>query len=104
MDNKVKSGEINEEDLLLEAGDIMKQMKNMPGIENIQSLLTQFGVGDLNNIAKSFMNTNSNDVIPQPKPSVRPKKRSALVSKQAPKPQYNSPLLTDEELMELFKK
>jgi hypothetical protein len=107
LDNKVKSGEINEEDLLLEAGDIMKQMKNMPGIENIQSLLTQFGVGDLNNIAKSFMNTNANentDLVPQPKPNARSKKRPAMVSKQPPKPQYNSPLLTDEELMELFKK
>ena len=108
LDNKVKSGEINEEDLLLEAGDIMKQMKNMPGIENIQSLLTQFGVGDLNNIAKSFMNTNSNEnmdlVVPQPKANARSKKRPAMVSKQPPKPQYNSPLLTDEELMELFKK
>ena len=105
LDNKVKSGEINEEDLLLEAGDIMKQMKNMPGIENIQSLLTQFGVGDINNIAKSFLTANSTDSIPQPqpKPTLRPKKRSSMVSKP-PKPQYNTPLLTDEELMELFKK
>ena len=82
-------------------------MKNMPGIENIQSLLTQFGVGDLNNIAKSFMNTNSNEnmtVVPKPKTNARANKRPAMVSKPTPKPQYNSPLLTDEELMELFKK
>ena len=43
LDEKIKSGEINESELLAEAGDMVKKMKDMPGMDNIQSMLGNFG-------------------------------------------------------------
>lgn len=45
LDEKIKSGEINESELLAEAGDMVKKMKDMPGMDNIQSMLGNLGKG-----------------------------------------------------------
>ena len=44
LDNRIKSGELKESELLQEAGEMMKKMKDMPGMENIQSMLSQMGM------------------------------------------------------------
>ena len=38
LDEKIKSGELKESELLAEAGDIMSKMKDMPGMSNLQSM------------------------------------------------------------------
>jgi hypothetical protein len=38
IDNKLKSGEIDERELMKEAGDLMQQMKNMPGMKNMDQI------------------------------------------------------------------
>ena len=45
LDSRIKSGELKENELLQEAGEMMKKMKDMPGMENIQSMLKQMGMG-----------------------------------------------------------
>ena len=45
IDNKIKSGELKESELISEATDIMNKMKNMPGMGDIQSLLSKMGMG-----------------------------------------------------------
>jgi hypothetical protein len=45
LDEKMKSGDIKESDLLKEAGDIMEKMKNIPGMGNIQSMMEKMGMG-----------------------------------------------------------
>lgn len=45
LDEKIKSGDIKESELLEEASDLMKKMKDMPGMENIQSMLGKMGLG-----------------------------------------------------------
>lgn len=45
LDNKIKSGEIKESELISEASDILNKMKNMPGMENIQEMLGKMGLG-----------------------------------------------------------
>ena len=45
LDEKIKSGDIKESELLEEASDLMKKMKEMPGMENIQSMLGKMGLG-----------------------------------------------------------
>ena len=47
LDSKLKSGDIKESDLMKEAGDLMKKMKETPGLSSIQSLLGQFGLADI---------------------------------------------------------
>jgi hypothetical protein len=38
IDDKIKSGQINESELMKEAGDLMQQMKNMPGMKNMDKI------------------------------------------------------------------
>jgi hypothetical protein len=51
LDTRIKSGEIKESELIAEATEIMNRMKNMPGMGNIQSMLSKMGMGDLSNLA-----------------------------------------------------
>ena len=45
LDSKLKSGELKESEMLEEATEIMNRMKNMPGMGNIQSMLSKMGMG-----------------------------------------------------------
>lgn len=56
MENKLKSGEIKESDLLQEAGDLMAKMKNMPGLGNMQSILSKMGMPGLGKGSKLNVN------------------------------------------------
>jgi hypothetical protein len=45
IDNKIKSGELKESELISEATEMMNKMKNMPGMGDIQTLLQKMGMG-----------------------------------------------------------
>lgn len=47
LDSKLKSGELKESEMLEEATEIMNKMKSMPGMGNIQSMLSKMGMGGL---------------------------------------------------------
>ena len=47
LDYKLKSGELKESEMIQEATEIMNKMKNMPGMGNIQSMLSKMGMGGL---------------------------------------------------------
>jgi hypothetical protein len=44
LEGKIKSGEIKESELLSEATEMMQQMKNIPGMGNMQSLFGKMGM------------------------------------------------------------
>ena len=44
LEGKIKSGDIKESELLSEASEMMQQMKNMPGMGNMQSLFSKMGM------------------------------------------------------------
>lgn len=44
IDNKIKSGQINEKELMQEAGELMKQMKNMPGMKNMDKMFKSMNI------------------------------------------------------------
>ena len=44
LDEKLKSGEIKESELMKEASELMEKMKNMPGMKNMDSLLSKMGI------------------------------------------------------------
>jgi hypothetical protein len=63
LDTKIKSGDLKESELISEATDLMNKMKNMPGMENIQSMLNKMGMGNLGgkvntNAMESQLNKN----------------------------------------------
>ena len=61
LDEKIKSGDIKESELLAEATDIVNKIKDMPGMGNLQSMLGKMGMGGgkLNTAAmQSHLNRN----------------------------------------------
>ena len=54
LDERLKSGDIKESELMEEATEIVKNMKNIPGMDNIQGMLKKMGLGGANmdNIAE----------------------------------------------------
>ena len=48
LDEKIKTGELKESELIAEAGNIMEKMKDMPGLANIQSMFGGGGGGKIN--------------------------------------------------------
>lgn len=55
LDDKIKSGDIKESELLQEASEMMKKMKNMPGMENIHNMMGKLGL----NLGNQKVNTNA---------------------------------------------
>ncbi len=47
LDNKIKSGEIKESELMQEASDLLTKMKDMPGMGDIQSMLKKMGMSGM---------------------------------------------------------
>lgn len=47
LDTKIRSGDIKESELIEEASNIVKRMRDMPGMENIQSMLGKMGIPNL---------------------------------------------------------
>jgi hypothetical protein len=47
LEDKMKSGELNQEDLIKEATEMMGKMNKMPGMKNMKGMLDQFGMGGL---------------------------------------------------------
>jgi len=61
LDSKIKSGELKESELMEEATGLMSKMKDMPGMGDIQSMMSKMGMGlgkggklDINAMKKSM--------------------------------------------------
>lgn len=67
LEEKIKSGEIKESELLEEASEILKKMKTMPGMENIQSILSKMGLSGKSKINHAAMQSQLERNIKQAK-------------------------------------
>lgn len=64
LDEKLKSGEIKESELMKEASELMEKMKNMPGMGGMDKILSKMGVpGGKKNVNFSAMQTQLNSKI-----------------------------------------
>lgn len=52
LESRIKSGEIKESELITEAAQLMSKMKDMPGMDNIQSMLSKMGMPNLGKDSK----------------------------------------------------
>tara|TARA_B110000114_G_C15070901_1_gene389559 strand:+ start:218 stop:1357 length:1140 start_codon:yes stop_codon:yes gene_type:complete len=96
LDSRIKSGDINENELMTEAASLLGKMKDMPGMENIQTLLKQMGMPNV-----PSMNTRGNNSTSNSTNDPKYKKPECVIGK----PQASSasvPSMTDEELVEIF--
>ena len=55
IDEKIKSGEIKESELMEEGMELLNKMKNMPGMEDMQQMFSQMGIPGLGKGAKINM-------------------------------------------------
>lgn len=117
LDSRIKSGEIKESELISEAASIMNRMKNMPGMENIESMLKNMGIPGLGKNTK--INTgameaqmNRNLKTAQMKERMKAKLDATRLQKEAeallkeqqmkqPSPEFK-PVITDEQLISIF--
>ena len=60
LEKHMKSGELKESELISEATDIMNKMKNIPGMDGIQELLSKMGLGKDTKINHTAIETNLN--------------------------------------------
>lgn len=109
LDSKIKSGEIKESELISEATEMMNKMKNMPGMGDIQSILSKMGL----NGQGSKLNTNAmqeqlnkNLKAAQTKERMRAKADANRMAKeQKPDTEISlnkNPLVSEEEILKIF--
>jgi hypothetical protein len=111
LDSRIKSGEIKESELMEEASELMNKMKNMPGMGNIQSMLSKMGMGNLGgkmNMGAMQSQLNKNMKGAQMRERMKAKAeanqkmkaQTPVVPVQAPTPVV--PALTEEQLISIF--
>lgn len=109
LDTKIKSGEINESEIISEGMDILNKMKNMPGMNNvpgmedIQKMFSQMGLGKN---AKMNMNAMESQMKQNLKMAqMRERMKKKVETKQTTETgnrQESTGGFTDEQLVSMF--
>ena len=118
LDAKIKSGNIKESELLSEATEMMNKMKNMPGMDNIQSLLSKMGMGNLSGLGGKFnanameAQLNKNMKMAKTKERIKAKaeaiamakleKQASAILQEQMKQQQQSSTISEEEIVKIF--
>jgi hypothetical protein len=111
LDSRLKSGEIKESELMSEAAEIMNRMKNMPGMDNIQSMLSKMGMGGKNTkVNTGAMEAELNRKLKTAQMKERMKAKVEAKQKNSSdvnvdpltKEETGGPALTEEELISIF--
>jgi hypothetical protein len=117
LDSRIKSGEIKESELMTEATEIMNKMKNMPGMGNIQSMLSKIGLsgglgGGKVNMGAMEAQLNKNIKLAKTKERIRAKaeanakakleQQAKTLQQQQSQPQPQPSTVSDEELLKIF--
>jgi hypothetical protein len=112
IDDKLKSGEIKESELMEEGMDLLNKMKNMPGMENMQQMFAQMGVPGLGKGAKlnmgameAQMNRNMKTAKMKERMRSNVEAKANAKAKTAVANVMNAnakPQISDEELVKIF--
>jgi hypothetical protein len=115
LDSRIKSGELKESELISEATEIMNKMKDMPGMDNIQSLIAKMGLGGVGQGQK--VNTKAMEVqlerklkAAKTKERILAKAEQNRIAREKAAQQTPActkaalPALNDEQLFALFEK
>ena len=98
LDHKIKSGQINERELLEEASNIVKRMKDMPGMENIQSMLSKMGIPNVGNLGSKNSKVNIGELQNQLNNNLKKAKlKERMRRKMDDKKDTNEINITNEE-------
>jgi len=110
LDDKIKSGDLKESELISEATEIMNKIKNMPGMDNIQSMLSKMGMNGLGGgkMNTAAMEANLKQRMNMAKMKERMQNKASANAKAKTEQQYaqtqaaQQPAISEEELLKLF--
>jgi len=109
LDEKLKSGEIKESEIMEEASEMMKKMKSMPGMGNIQSMLSKMGMpGGMGKVNMGAMESqiNRNMKAAKTKERMRAKAEASKAAKESNLNINNlnetNPKITEEQIISVF--
>jgi len=111
LDSKLKSGDLKETEIIAEASEIMNKMKNMPGMGNIQSMLSKMGMsagGGKMNMNAMESNLNQRMKMAQTRERCKAKAEANAKAKAEQNNNMNNtfdhqqPSVSEEELLKLF--
>jgi len=106
LDNKIKSGEIKESELISEASEILNKMKNMPGMDNLQEMLGKMGLGGKGaKVDVNAMEAQLNRNMKKAEMKERIKKKAEMKKNEntfIPPIVPNPNALSDEQLISIF--
>jgi hypothetical protein len=110
IDAKLKSGEIKESELISEGMEMLNQMKNMPGMGNMQEMFAKMGMPGLGKGGKLNMGAmeaqlNKNLKTAKMKERMRTKiekKKEQEETAFCNMNEANTPKMTDEEIISIF--
>lgn len=118
LDSRIKSGEISQSELLSEASEIMSRMKNIPGMGNMQEMLSKMGmqmpnmaglgknvkldVNAMDNKLKQSLKTAQMAERMHKKAEQRKQESAASAAAAAVQATNTTPAYTDAHLLSLF--
>jgi len=108
LDNKIKSGEIKESELLEEASELVNKMKDMPGMNNLESMFSQMGAPGMGKGGKVNMNAFNQHMQQNLKAAkMRDRMRTKLQEKEKNDSTLNNEFLnknSEENLEDIMKR
>jgi hypothetical protein len=114
LEEKIKSGELKESELMEEAKELMSKMKNMPGMGDLSSMLGKMGFGGAGrgkgkvNVSAMENMLNRNIKSAKLKEKLKERQKTRVFEEMQKKAQENLPnvssvpQLSEEELIKLF--
>jgi hypothetical protein len=109
IDEKIKSGEIKESELMSEGMDLLNKMQSMPGMGDMQKMFSQMGIPGLGKGAKmnmGAMEAQLNKNMKAAKMKERMQAKAEANKMQANKAQTNksnaSPTISEEDIIKIF--
>jgi len=115
IDEKIKSGEIKESELMEEGMELLNKMKNMPGMGDMQKMFSQMGIPGLGKGAKVNMGAmesqlNKNMKMAKMKERIKTKAEANAKAKEQASTAFcnmsdtiqTSPSISEEELLQIF--
>jgi hypothetical protein len=101
LESKIKSGELKESEMIQEATEIMNKMKNMPGMGNIQSMLSKMGMGNMGKVNTNAMESQLNQRLKIAKTKERIKAKAEANAKAKAEAQLAAQLLSQQNTMSI---
>ena len=112
IDDKIKSGELKESELMEESMDLLNKMKNMPGMHDMQKMFSQMGIPGLGkgakvNVGAMEAQMNRNMKTAKMKERMRANAEANAKMKEQAKSAFCNmsdvkPAVSEEELLKIF--